>query len=126
MEQAGDFESDISAPSAIIFLEAAPEVLTERLIGRGNFDDNKVSARNRKMAKLCTGLWKLRAALQVLNRKGPSLKYVRTGEWGGPKIFQFCRQTVQLKMQKKEMKSKIMTNLQILFVRKINPPRYLP
>ena len=43
VEQAGDFESDISAPSAIIFLEAAPEVLTERLIGRGNFDDNKES-----------------------------------------------------------------------------------
>ena len=41
VQQAGDFESDIGAPSAIIFLEAAPEVLTERLIGRGNFDDNK-------------------------------------------------------------------------------------
>jgi len=47
VEQAGDFESDICAPSAIIYLEAAPEVLTERLIGRGNFDDNKSSVEKR-------------------------------------------------------------------------------
>ena len=40
--QAGEFESDIGAPTAIIFLEASDTVLTERLIGRGNFDDNKV------------------------------------------------------------------------------------
>ena len=53
VEQAGDFESDISAPSAIIFLEAAPEVLTERLIGRGNFDDNKESTGPCKKIPAC-------------------------------------------------------------------------
>ena len=41
VQQAGDFESDIGAPNAILFLEADAKVLTERLIGRGNFDDNK-------------------------------------------------------------------------------------
>merc|ERR1712039_175387 len=45
--QAGEFESDIGAPSAIIYLEADPKVLTERLIGRGNFDDNKGSVEKR-------------------------------------------------------------------------------
>merc|ERR1712038_122171 len=45
--QAGEFESDIGAPTAIIFLEASDTVLTERLIGRGNFDDNKASVEKR-------------------------------------------------------------------------------
>jgi len=47
VEQAGDFESDIGAPNAIIFLEADAKILTERLIGRGNFDDNKGSVEKR-------------------------------------------------------------------------------
>merc|ERR1711884_931048 len=41
VQQSGDFESDIGAPDAIIFLDADAKVLTERLIRRGNFDDNK-------------------------------------------------------------------------------------
>merc|ERR1712018_170440 len=45
--QAGEFESDIGVPTAIIFLDADAKILTERLIGRGNFDDNKGSVEKR-------------------------------------------------------------------------------
>lgn len=47
LEQAQAFERDIGSPKAIIFIEANDTVLEERLLGRGNFDDNKASIEKR-------------------------------------------------------------------------------
>eukprot|EP00094_Tigriopus_californicus_P005772 TCALIF_05563-PA protein Name:"Similar to ak1 Adenylate kinase isoenzyme 1 (Cyprinus carpio)" AED:0.08 eAED:0.08 QI:317/0.5/0.66/1/1/1/3/901/220 len=47
LEQAQAFEKDIGSPKAIIFIEANDTVLEERLLARGNFDDNKTSIEKR-------------------------------------------------------------------------------
>ena len=41
--QATAFEADIGAPNAILFFQAENNVLKDRLIATGNFDDNLAS-----------------------------------------------------------------------------------